>query len=93
MCVCVCAIGKQKDGVRHTPSTSHSPPALSCLAHPLPSPPLLPFSPPPLSTLPSTTPTPPHRHDSGGDPEVIPKLTFEQFQDFHAKYYHPSNAR
>lgn len=33
------------------------------------------------------------RHDSGGDPEVIPDLTFEQFQDFHAKYYHPSNAR
>ncbi|KAG2444514.1 hypothetical protein HXX76_001261 [Chlamydomonas incerta] len=34
-----------------------------------------------------------YRHDSGGDPEVIPKLTFQQFQDFHAKYYHPSNAR
>lgn len=31
--------------------------------------------------------------DSGGDPEVIPKLTFEQFQDFHKKFYHPSNAR
>ncbi|GLI61559.1 hypothetical protein VaNZ11_003968 [Volvox africanus] len=34
-----------------------------------------------------------YRHDSGGDPEVIPDLTFEQFQQFHAKYYHPSNAR
>ncbi|GIL59926.1 hypothetical protein Vafri_14582 [Volvox africanus] len=34
-----------------------------------------------------------YRHDSGGDPEVIPNLTFEQFQQFHAKYYHPSNAR
>ncbi|WOL19992.1 presequence protease 1, chloroplastic/mitochondrial isoform X2 [Canna indica] len=31
--------------------------------------------------------------DSGGDPEVIPKLTFEEFKDFHRKYYHPSNAR
>jgi len=34
-----------------------------------------------------------YRHDSGGDPKVIPHLTFEQFQDFHARYYHPSNAR
>jgi hypothetical protein len=31
--------------------------------------------------------------DSGGDPKVIPKLTFEEFQEFHRKYYHPSNAR
>ncbi|KAK4747804.1 hypothetical protein SAY87_014390 [Trapa incisa] len=31
--------------------------------------------------------------DSGGDPQVIPKLTFEEFQEFHQKYYHPSNAR
>jgi len=31
--------------------------------------------------------------DSGGDPTVIPKLTFEEFQDFHKKYYHPTNAR
>ncbi|KAM0948972.1 putative peptidase M16, metalloenzyme, LuxS/M16 peptidase, peptidase M16C associated [Dioscorea sansibarensis] len=31
--------------------------------------------------------------DSGGDPKVIPKLTFEEFKDFHKKYYHPSNAR
>ncbi|KAG2705435.1 hypothetical protein I3843_05G047400 [Carya illinoinensis] len=31
--------------------------------------------------------------DSGGDPQVIPKLTFEQFKEFHRKYYHPSNAR
>lgn len=31
--------------------------------------------------------------DSGGDPRVIPDLTFEQFQEFHAKFYHPSNAR
>jgi Zn-dependent M16 (insulinase) family peptidase len=31
--------------------------------------------------------------DSGGDPEVIPNLTFEQFTDFHRRFYHPSNAR
>ncbi len=31
--------------------------------------------------------------DSGGDPTVIPQLTFAQFQDFHARYYHPSNSR
>ncbi|KAJ8471823.1 hypothetical protein OPV22_026166 [Ensete ventricosum] len=31
--------------------------------------------------------------DSGGDPKVIPKLTFQEFKDFHHKYYHPSNAR
>jgi hypothetical protein len=31
--------------------------------------------------------------DSGGDPEVIPELTYEQFKAFHDEYYHPSNAR
>ncbi|XP_058097080.1 presequence protease 2, chloroplastic/mitochondrial, partial [Magnolia sinica] len=31
--------------------------------------------------------------DSGGDPQVIPKLTFDEFKDFHRKYYHPGNAR
>jgi presequence protease len=31
--------------------------------------------------------------DSGGDPEVIPTLTYEQFKDFHRKYYSPTNAR
>ena len=31
--------------------------------------------------------------DSGGDPRVIPELSYEQFVDFHRKYYHPSNAR
>jgi hypothetical protein len=30
--------------------------------------------------------------DSGGDPERIPDLTFEQFMDFHKTLYHPSNA-
>lgn len=31
--------------------------------------------------------------DSGGDPKVIPDLSFEQFADFHRKFYHPSNSR
>ena len=30
--------------------------------------------------------------ESGGDPDDIPKLTYEQFLDFHRKYYHPSNS-
>uniref|UniRef100_A0A7S3VL18 Peptidase M16C associated domain-containing protein n=1 Tax=Dunaliella tertiolecta TaxID=3047 RepID=A0A7S3VL18_DUNTE len=34
-----------------------------------------------------------YSHDSGGDPTQIPALTFDHFQDFHSKYYHPSNAR
>jgi Zn-dependent M16 (insulinase) family peptidase len=31
--------------------------------------------------------------DSGGDPRVIPSLTYEAFRDFHRRYYHPSNSR
>ncbi|MCR5673241.1 MAG: insulinase family protein, partial [Lachnospiraceae bacterium] len=30
--------------------------------------------------------------ESGGDPDVIPNLTYEQFLDFHKRYYHPSNS-
>lgn len=30
--------------------------------------------------------------ESGGDPDVIPQLTYEQFLEFHGKYYHPSNS-
>nr|WP_321513252.1 insulinase family protein [uncultured Pseudodesulfovibrio sp.] len=30
--------------------------------------------------------------DSGGDPAVIPDLTFEQFMAFHQDHYHPSNG-
>ena len=30
--------------------------------------------------------------DSGGDPNAIPKLTYEKFVEFYKKYYHPSNA-
>ncbi|MGL5820702.1 MAG: insulinase family protein [Sarcina sp.] len=29
---------------------------------------------------------------SGGEPEAIPNLTYEEFLDFHRNYYHPSNS-
>lgn len=30
--------------------------------------------------------------ESGGDPAVIPELSYEEFLAFHKKYYHPSNS-
>ena len=30
--------------------------------------------------------------ESGGDPQFIPDLTYEQFLNFHGSYYHPSNS-
>ncbi len=30
--------------------------------------------------------------ESGGDPEVIPELSYEEFLAFHRKFYHPSNS-
>lgn len=30
--------------------------------------------------------------NSGGDPDVIPGLSYEEFLNFHKKYYHPSNS-
>lgn len=33
-----------------------------------------------------------YRHCSGGDPAVIPELSFEHFVSEHQKYYHPSSA-
>ena len=30
--------------------------------------------------------------ESGGDPDVIPQLSYEAFLDFHRTYYHPSNS-
>ena len=30
--------------------------------------------------------------DSGGDPRVIPELTYADFCEFHRRYYHPANA-
>ncbi len=37
-------------------------------------------------------PDTPYGNESGGDPDVIPELSWEQFLDFHKKYYHPSNS-
>lgn len=38
--------------------------------------------------FPSTT----YHYNSGGDPEYIPDLSYEQLQDFYRSHYHPSNA-
>ncbi|MDO5424972.1 MAG: insulinase family protein [Eubacteriales bacterium] len=40
------------------------------------------------SLYPDTT----YANESGGDPEFIPDLTYENFLDFHRAYYHPSNC-
>lgn len=40
------------------------------------------------SLYPDTT----YGQESGGDPEVIPELTYQEFLEFHSKYYHPSNS-
>jgi presequence protease len=40
------------------------------------------------SLFPDTT----YGFESGGDPDVIPELTYEQFINFHKKYYHPTNS-
>ena len=40
------------------------------------------------SLYPDTT----YANESGGDPESIPDLTYEDFLAFHGKYYHPSNS-
>ena len=33
-----------------------------------------------------------YHFNSGGDPEAIPDLTYQQLRDFYAEHYHPSNA-
>ncbi|HOH47341.1 MAG TPA: insulinase family protein, partial [Candidatus Cloacimonadota bacterium] len=38
-------------------------------------------------------PDSPYGFESGGDPEVIPRLSFEQFLAFWEKYYHPTNSK
>ncbi len=40
------------------------------------------------SLFPDTT----YSIESGGDPKVIPSLTYQDYLDFHGKYYHPSNS-
>jgi Zn-dependent M16 (insulinase) family peptidase len=37
-------------------------------------------------------PTGCYRHNSGGEPDEIPDLTWEQLRAFHADYYHPGNS-
>ncbi|MEM9758295.1 MAG: insulinase family protein [Pseudomonadota bacterium] len=37
-------------------------------------------------------PTSTYHHNSGGDPEAIPNLSYEQLRDFYSSHYHPSNA-
>ena len=37
-------------------------------------------------------PTTTYHFNSGGDPEIIPELTYDAFKAFHQRYYHPSNA-
>lgn len=43
-------------------------------------------------TLSSLFPDTTYFHESGGEPEHITDLTYQQFRDFHKKYYHPSNS-
>ncbi|MDI6688387.1 MAG: insulinase family protein, partial [Desulfobacterales bacterium] len=33
-----------------------------------------------------------YSHNSGGDPVVIPSLTYDQLKAFHRRHYHPSNS-
>ena len=40
------------------------------------------------SIYPDTT----YAHNSGGDPAVIPSLTYQQLKAFHSRHYHPSNS-
>ncbi len=37
-------------------------------------------------------PTTTYRHNSGGEPADIPSLSWQQLKEFHARFYHPSNA-
>lgn len=51
----------------------------------------------PVSTLWQTLttelyPTNTYHYNSGGEPEDIPDLTYQQLKDFHAFHYHPSNS-
>ena len=33
-----------------------------------------------------------YKFNSGGDPDAIPNLTYDDLKVFHSKYYHPTNA-
>ena len=40
----------------------------------------------------SLFPGSPYAYESGGDPAVIPALSYEEFCEFHRRYYHPANS-
>lgn len=40
----------------------------------------------------SLFPDTPYSFDAGGDPLEIPSLTYDEFLEFHRRFYHPSNA-
>lgn len=40
----------------------------------------------------SLFPDTPYGVESGGDPACIPELSYEEFLDFHRRYYHPGNS-
>lgn len=44
------------------------------------------------SILNSLFPDNTYGNESGGDPLCIPDLTYEDYLDFHSRYYHPSNS-
>lgn len=43
-------------------------------------------------TMNSLFPDNTYAHESGGDPKNIPDLTYEDYLEFHRKYYHPVNS-
>ncbi len=45
------------------------------------------------TTVQSLFPGSPYGVESGGHPEAIPDLTYEDFREFHRRFYSPSNAR
>lgn len=45
-----------------------------------------------LAVMGALFPDSPYGKDSGGNPDVIPELTYEAYTDFHKKFYHPSNS-
>jgi presequence protease len=38
-------------------------------------------------------PNSPYAHNSGGDPEDVIQMKYEELKNFHKTYYHPSNSK
>ena len=38
-------------------------------------------------------PNTPYQYNSGGDPEEVIKMSYEELKNFHSTYYHPSNSK